>query len=283
MSHTFLQTNNTKANLFHIRTADLPAIAFQHPPLTTDVFIQLDNTLSVFDNETIVMSLDSLSLPTSYYTINEMSNHITFVENGTTHQLTIPAQNYTARTLKEELALALNNSGSAGYTVTYNGNTNKFTITALALGASFSLTMGADGPYFAYGLNRGETHHSVGGVVVSENAMTLSPYLSLFLHLDVAGTQSYDSFGRSSDVIERVPLLYTNSLLYYRPVSPNPVVLTDKNLTSFRVRLTTDGFTPLDLNGLHWELSLRTAVIPGLTRDRFITPRPDPDAPLPDS
>jgi hypothetical protein len=238
--------------------------------------IQLSNSFTCFDNENMVLYMDSISLPSSYYNVGSSQNKIHFRENTTDYVVYLPVGNYTARSLTTALQNLLNDAGGHSYTVTYSSLTNKFTISVDPTSISFTLRMDEDGPWFAFGLVQGQTQSSVTGVLQPPNVMTLSPYLSVFLHLDIAsGTQSFDTLGRGFDVVERIPIVYTSSLLYYKPTQPNPCIIQDKSLSTFRVRLTTDGETPLNLNGLGWEVTFRLVTIPGLQREKFIKPRPE--------
>ena len=78
------------------------------------------------------------------FNVNEYNNKVYFNENGTDRIATLTVGSYYITDLKTELANAMNNVGSANYSVSIDTSTNKYTIT----------NSGSVNFYFTFGSNK---------------------------------------------------------------------------------------------------------------------------------
>lgn len=275
MTINYTQTSDTKNYLYHLRPVELPASSFPNSAFTTDFVVQLDTPITVFDNEKILVYLVSLSMPTTYYNVDGGSNVFYFREGtGPEQTITLTPQNFTSRTLKAVIESELNALSAQTYTVVYDTNRAKYTITSSNVGLPFSLRFDDRSPWYALGFGK-STYTSSSGSLQSPNCAILTQHMSVYLHLDIGGVQSFvNRIG--TDVIDRIPIVLTNSILYYRPNTPTPILVNERSINQFRIRLTFDGdiSNPIQLNGLYPELSLMVSIVPDLQRKIVIKPRP---------
>ena len=89
----------------------------------SDLKIQLSR--NIYLPERCVMHIENVTMSHSWYTIEAGINDLMYVQlGGACHITTIPSTNYTGASLAAALASAL----GRGFTVSYNLNTNKLTI-----------------------------------------------------------------------------------------------------------------------------------------------------------
>lgn len=109
----FLNTRNCKNNSNYQPKFELP-------------------TLQRHGHSNMKLSFISAEIPNLRYTIHTGNQHLVFQENSTTTNITatLTPKEYTASQLATELKTQLDAEGSNTYTVSYDSQTKKFTITA---------------------------------------------------------------------------------------------------------------------------------------------------------
>lgn len=266
--------------LLHIRPKDLPQSSFPNYPLTTDFIVQLAQPITCQTNEHIALGLHSLSMPSSYYNVDEYSNQFSFRDDampaGIWQLITIPPRNYTVRSLASEIALQLNTVVGGGVSISYDNGNNGFIITH-----SNNFSVNFDVPNSAHqsiGFSMA-LYSSSSKILQSINSISLNPYFSVYLHCDLCLAATLDSFGNFTDILERVGCPAPNSVLNHRTSgSGQKFLLSQKNINSFRIRLTFDKSSPVNLRGLYPEVSLQFFIVSGLTRQIIDNPRPKYDS-----
>ncbi len=264
-------TTTETGKILHIRSLDIPTTDYITPGLTTDFWVNLESPIICQDNEHLIMALDSLSVPMVFYNIDETTNKFIFIENSVSAGvLTIPVGNYSMKSLASTLETLLTGASPSGktYTVAYGSFKNTLTFT-VAPSTPFTLDFNTPNPAFTQlGFAEDSINSSTGGVLVSTNSCSLIKYLSLFVCTDLNIGTSLNTQGQLSNVLERVGITQANTLLYYRPTTTmKKFLLKDKVINRFRVRLLFDlADTPVNLRGLHFEMSLQFHVVGGLER-----------------
>lgn len=274
------RTPNTSHSSYlqHIRVRDLPSSAFLTYPLTTNFMVNLSSPIHCMQNETIAVSLHSLTLPCSFYNVTEYNNQFQFSPDAgiTWVSITIPSQNYTVKSLATILQALLLNVSPIGstMTITYISATNTFTfVSNLNFKLDFRVTNSLN---IQTGFDK-DIYSSVGGFLQSVNSVSLTPYYSVYLHTDLVQANTLDTFGRLSDIMERVNIVSMNNVLYYRPQTQHTFLISKKSISSFRIRLTFENDIPINLNGLYPEISLQFFIISGLDRPLPDLTRPSID------
>jgi hypothetical protein len=275
MSYTLSSTNGNK--LLHIRTQDLNQNQFLKANLKTDFQVNLEVPIEVFSNENLGLALHSVSIPFSFFNIDIYSNkfRVKAVLAPIFIDITVPIGNYNikqlASTVKGLLDIALATTFSIVYSSVQNGLTFIDTLSTSEYEFDFDVD---NSIYRQLGFLKTQ-YTSSSFTLVSASSITLFPYQSIFLHCDLILGDSQDSRGNQADILERIPVLSANSLIYYRPTSTQQRFLVNKRLIyTFRIYLTYDRITPVDTRGLDLEVSLQFLTIDGLSRNLPITERP---------
>lgn len=281
---SLVQNTNQSQKLLHVNSEELPYYAFNIPGITTDVNVELDQAISCFTNEHLAVSIHSLSLPSSWYNISQFDNTFEFkVSAGSYQTLTVSPGNYNTRQLANEVQTLLNNLSLGTFSVSYNSITNHFTIVETSSTTQFSLLFtGSNTIHKQLGFAKAEYSSSM-FLVESVNAVSIFPYQSIYLHLNLVAGDSQDSFGRAVDIFERIGIPPSNQLVFWRPIATSQRYLINRRyLTNFRFYLTfqADG-TPVDLNGLHFSFSLQFTTVHGLGRTVPNVERPLPSQFIP--
>ena len=279
MAYYQLNTNQT-GKILHIRSLDIPQSEYIGG-LTTDFNVILDDPITCNQNEHIIMSLDSLSVPMVFYNVDNTTNLFRFVEDGINRGILVfPIGNYTMKSIASQLATLLNNNSPGGrtYTVDYGSFKNDLTITVSPATVSFTIAFDVQSACFTQlGFQEDSINTSVGGVLRSVNSCSLIKYLSLYLCTDLALGCSLNTRGKLTNILERVSITAPNSLMYFRPTSTSKkFILKDRTINRFRLRLLFDlEDTPVNLRGNHIECSLQFHIVSGLDRPLVDNTRPE--------
>lgn len=249
MSYTIDSSNNS--TLVFVKSRNLPSNAFIQSGYNTYYRVQLANPVSCFQGESLLLSLYSASIPISFYNITSDEN--TFTLGGT--PTTIPVGNYNVRTLMTALETAV-----SGLVATYNSTTNKITLTYVQ-SPPLILTTIAKSLGFA-------DNTTIFGTMTAPYVVNIIDDYSLYLRTNLNLTNARDENGNYSDILERVPIKSSGSVVYYEsPPNQHKNILGVKSVSDFTIALTYDTSNNLvDLNGCDWEIALLFQTIKTPTR-----------------
>jgi hypothetical protein len=244
MSYIIDSSNNS--TLLFIKSRNLPSTAFLNAPLNTYYRVQLANSVSCLAGESLLLSLYSASIPISFYNITNDENSFTLGGVPTT----IPVGNYNVRSLMTALQLAV-----PGLTATYNSTTNKMTMNYPS-GPTLVLTSVAQSCGFTSGT-------TITGTMTGPNVVNIIDDYSLYLRTNLNLTNARDEQGNYSDILERIPIKSSGSVVYYEsPPNQHKNLLSIKTISEFTIALTYDtGNDYVDLNGCDWEIALLVQTI----------------------
>lgn len=273
MATSYAHNTPTNKYIIHIRTEELPESAFFNN-LTTDFEITLSNPITCQPNEHIIFTVSSLSVPMSFYNVDEFSNKIKVDSNNggviSSITYTIPVGNYNSRDLVKTVVDLLKTDGTP-WVGSYNSRTNKSVFSnASLINFTFDFTT-ANSCHRQLGFTKSYFTSSA-TVLTSPNQCVLTPYNSLYLHSNLNILSNFDSFGRQTDILERIPLDSPNSVLFYRPPVEHTFIVDSLNINSFRMRLTFNKDTPVNLNGGELEITIQFAFIKQLERTPYALP-----------
>jgi hypothetical protein len=199
------------------------------------------------------------SIPKSFYIVPEHYNTFTLDENGASTTITIPAGNYTRKSLKETLATQLTSSSpnSWTYAVTYSNinssvDTGKYTVSVSGNGGVQPSFIFTTNMYEILGFDRNSTHSFLADTLVAPNVANLSRESTIFIRSDVCQEQD--------DILQNIVTSDNPSFSYvdFRNYMPNEY---KKKYNSgadnvFYFRITDENDRGLDLNGLNLQLTL---------------------------
>ena len=155
----------------------------------------------------MLCQLHEVSIPHSWYSINNTNNNIYFYHHAlppaviagiTYRQITIPEGNYTALDLAQTIQIAMNLSCDTSdrpntYSITYNNSTNKFTLSSNYSTVIFAILTDVEVPPVANTFstpanidvnNLNSTYRVIGNTTPATDAYTnVAPYVSNFIDL----------------------------------------------------------------------------------------------------
>lgn len=274
MSYVLSSTNGNK--LLHIRSQDLGPDSF-NTHLKTDIQVKLEVPIEVYNNESLGLALHSVSIPYTFFNVDQYSNKFQarVVGGPSWIDLTIPVGNYNVKQLASVVKTLLDTNLGSTFSIVYSSIQNGLTFLDTLSTAEFEFNFNVPNSIYRQLGFLKTTYTSSSYTLVSSSSVTFFPYQSVFVHIDLILGDSQDSFGQQCDVLERVPVLNANSIVFFRPTSTQQRFLVNrKSVTTFRVYLTYDRLTPVDTRGIDWEISLQFLTLGGLSRTAPFDERP---------
>ena len=202
------------------------------------------------------MIVHKVSMPYTYYTINNTNNNIYF-QDGVSGILTatITEGNYTANSLASAIGTALTASSSVPltYTVTVSSVTNKFTIAATGSFSLFPATQTANAIWRTIGFNGPNQISNT--TFTAPNSYNLQPTNMVYIESNLAPSTAYTSAGERSIILSFPINGNFGEIITYEPYSRNPIPL--NNVGSYLTFiLLDDNFNVIDLNGVNWSIEV---------------------------
>ena len=232
------------------------SFVYDFDPITTD------------NNESIVYSLLSISIPYSYYSVNKYNQYLDISEtiNNVTNirNTVIPAGNYTSMTYATTLLAILNNVHIT-YNITYNKTQNRYNISIVTPNctAIFLFKTGANHDTCNYkflGFDKKDINiNSV--AMLSTNCVTMSDIYYLQLKTDLDSTTTLISDG-TDNILETINIpTQPFTILQHTPIEINRYLLPQKMLRSINMSLCDNNNNELNLNGLPFYCVIKIEII----------------------
>lgn len=234
----------------------------------TSFEFQLENSISVTNNESIVYSLVNAYIPYSFYSLNDNNNYLDVSETinnlTTTRSIQIQPGNYSAYELSRVL-MGLLNTSTISYNIVYNKPSNTFTIyTASITTTSIFL--------FETGEHSEKSCHLFVGLPKSDtiinhdqfqtNMINMNNIYYLQLKSDIGSSNNYLTSDNNDGLLDIInvsdaPL----NFISYSPTNPSKFLLHSNTLNSINIALQDNNNNPLDLNGIPYMVTLRIDII----------------------
>lgn len=257
----------TKSRLFNISSAvGCLNGAFQSQVQITlpDLTFHLDNVQNAY------MSVVHCEVPNSFYILNYTNNQ--FVLNGTTYTLT--RGNYNVNTFITMLLTII----PAGYAVTYNSATTKFTMTNTTIDFTVNASAVASTVNSIMGL--GATNiTSTARTLTFPNVVNFIPLQRINFRSNFFNFGCYNSIDGSSDIF--LPLQNNagqNSIINYVNQTQHKFLIQDRSITTFVITVTNDANQLINFNGVPWLMTLQIDIdyleLPKTNSFSQITQRP---------
>lgn len=237
----------TKTQLFNVKMDE------QHctnGAYCSEIQVTIPSQTFHLDNiQAAYLSINHCEIPNSFYIVMYFNNQI--VIDGNTY--TIPRGNYNANTMITTLVNLL----PAGYTMTFDNATTKFTLSKL--GSNF--TINASDPKCTINsvLGLGKTDiFSYGNTATFPNCCNFIPLQRLNIRTTYFKLANYDLTNGSSDIV--LPLQNNagqGSMINYLNQTQNRFLIEDRNVTTFKLSITDDYGHLLNFNGVASTLTLQ--------------------------
>lgn len=271
----YLQNNSIGSKLLFINSEKIPSNQFKSATKTYFT-IELDHPIECNEEEFILLSLYSCSIPNTWYSTRETENRlmITVIDGLLEYHydIVITPGNYTIKQIYSEIIsqlTILNTQFSSILSFSYVPQTNRtmVTFTSSDYADSVILKFSSSSMAKTLGFTNQDVTLSGSQSITSPNMIMIYDIYSVFLRTNF-GTQSYNELGRITNILERIPVSNQNSVTYYQAgIMQHKTILSQKSIKSFDLYLTThDELEMLDLNGMPFELCLKFDIVHGLDR-----------------
>lgn len=272
---SYSANTNLTSKIVHIRSEDgIPNAEAQAENLTTAFLIALEESINCGVHQSIIVSLNSMEFPMSFYNINKYNNHMLWREGIADLEVFIPKGNYNVYQLAKELSRLMTLESSASglswtWVITYDIITNKFTFDNSSGTFTFKFDNQNttanppyfDTPYIALGFeNKSYTFLTFNAT--SPNSVDVNGMRSaLYVRTQLTSIGAIESISKQySDILQKVPITAPpNAILYFISGAGTGVqsLIQTKNIPAINIRITDDQNRLVDTNGLNFTMSLQ--------------------------
>lgn len=235
---------------------------------TSDFIVIMDDILTCDPDQNMLLSVQSVEVPTSYYNVSAAIGNNTFQfkeGSGLYNTITLPSKNYDVDDICTDLVVLLNNASSisATYTMTYDLRTLKFTVTSSSATAfTFDLSNNkatAKLLGFFPTLYTSDTNNTLTSAAPAN--MNSIPFAFLETNFSAEGSiiTSSDINQKTfrSGVLLKIPLHNDfATIMTYQPVNKHTLIINRKRFRSLRFTLKDAAFNTIDMNGIPISLTM---------------------------
>ena len=194
------------------------------------------------------IGLKSCIIPNLVYPINSTNNTLVFAEGGGSNIVsTLTSQNYTGSQLATELQLVLNTDGSLVYTVVYDAQTGKLTISVSSSTVQFKTSNASFTSAYVLGFSTSADTADAASIT-SDYAIRLDGSMYIDIEMNCS-TRSLSSKNTSSPFV-RIPLTSSfGSIVSYEnnDIADNLMTIDATQMNNLQLRLRDD-------SGVNWVL-----------------------------
>ena len=201
----------------------------------------------------LYMSVIHAVIPYSFYQIDSTNNVLLYSINSFNYQLIIAPGNYNIRQLSSFLT-----NNMTGFTITYNSISNKLNFVHTSSEFTFSLLstclnlIGVKSPF----------NTSVNNILISHQNIDIMPHKCLCISSNLVSSSINISSQSELGVLISLPIIESPfSIITYRGDTLHQQCLYKNAFSTIQIRLTDQNGKPLDLNGIHWAITLQLNVI----------------------
>tara|TARA_R110002096_G_scaffold151213_1_gene313505 strand:- start:39 stop:968 length:930 start_codon:yes stop_codon:yes gene_type:complete len=232
--------------------------------LTTNFIYVMKEPILVPDHMNLLISLHTATIPYSFYNVRDnVNNKIYYEIAGAAKTLSLPAGNYSATGLASVLKAHIESFG-ATVVIAYSRETLKFSFTISGVASfNFKFADRTDGANDLLGLYDVDKNIPIGDATLSEKAIDLNDSIhGLYIRQNIATKGTLDNEeGTFSNILARLPIT-TNAggIIFYRS-DDHETMVSVPLVQTIGIKLTDDRNRAIDLNGLHFQLSLKISYI----------------------
>jgi len=201
----------------------------------------------------LYMSVIHAVIPYSFYQIDRSNNILSYTIETLSYEVVILPGNYNARQLVVYLTYNMPN-----FTVTYNSIYNKFSFAHNSSNFTFNITSTCLG---LIGMNQ-MNHTSSANILTSTQSIDLMPHKCLCVSSNLVTSSVNLSSPSELGVLISLPITSAPySMITYRGDMDHQQCLYKNAFSSIQLRLTDQHGKSLDLNNIHWAITLQLNVI----------------------
>jgi len=240
----------------------------------------LKENIEIPANQRALISLNSATIPYSFYNIRENINDKLIYsisaggESTNTQELEIPAGNYSVYSLADIIATDINSHQVIGqleytFTMEYDTDKNKYLygainnlVSSTPVLISFFFLNNERGCNIEMGFNENDTINITNtddiSLRYSNNVIDINGSIhGVYIRSNLVSKGTLDSQnGTLSNILARLPLTVQSGGVLFAEQSSHKSLVDIRSINTLTIRLTDERNRILDLNGLHFQLSI---------------------------
>lgn len=237
-------------------------------PKSTNFTYTLKEPMNVPEHMNLLVSLHTATIPYTFYNVRrDVNDAITFKADGTTYQIILEEGNYSATGLASILKTNLESVSGLSALIDYSRETMKFGFTITGI-TSFEFDMTATTNNGAELIGMYETdvlEIPIGVRTLTPKAIDLNDSIhGLYIRQNIATKGSLDNeSGVFTNILARLPIT-TNAggIIFFTPSSnDHETMVSVPVINTIGIRLTDDRNRSIDLNGHHFQMSIKISYI----------------------
>ena len=211
------------------------------------------NTLEIDEGHYIYLSVVHVSIPYSFYNVHANNNKLEYILNGQFYIVNIPVSNYNVNQLITYLSSVMTN-----FNITYSSITNKITFQHNTSNFTF---LGSSTCYRILGFSDNKSYTSSSFILRSANCINLQTVNSIFLLSNLLTYNISSSIPNSQNILCQIPVNNSpNSIIHFYNQNNFRTNLFLKYLNDISLRLVDEYNNDIDLNGLHFRVTIQLDV-----------------------
>ena len=208
------------------------------------------NTLEIDEGHYIYLSVVHVSIPYSFYNVHANNNKLEYILNGQFYVVNIPVSNYNVNQLITYLSSVMNN-----FNITYSSITNKITFQHSTYNFTF---LSSSTCYRILGFSDNKSYASSSFILKSANCINLHTINSIFLLSNLMTYNISSSIPNSQNILCQIPVNNSpNSIIHFYNQNNFRTNLFLKYLNDISLRLVDEYNNDIDLNGLHFRVTIQ--------------------------
>lgn len=236
-------------------------------PKTTNFVYVMKEPILVPDHMNLLVSLHTATIPYSFYNVRNGVNDKVYyqINNGGIQNFSLTSGNFSATGLATFIKTQLDLTAGT-FTISYSRETMKYTFSYTgATQFAFLFDGKTDGANELLGLYAEDFSISPATATLSTKAIDLNDSIhGLYIRQNIATKGTLDNEeGTFSNILARLPIT-TNAggiIFFDASHSDHESMVSVPAIQTIGVKLTDDRNRAIDLNGLHWQMSMKIAYI----------------------
>ena len=237
-------------------------------PKSTNFTYTLKEPMNVPDHMNLLVSLHTATIPYTFYNVRSgVNDTISFIADGTPYDIVLDEGNYSATGLASILKTNLEGVGGLTAVIDYSRETMKFGFTITGITSfEFDMTSTSNSGAELMGMYESDILTIPIGVrTLTPKAIDLNDSIhGLYIRQNIATKGSLDNeSGVFTNILARLPIT-TNAggIIFFTPSSnDHETMVSVPVINTIGIRLTDDRNRSIDLNGHHFQLSMKISYI----------------------
>ena len=234
----------------------------------TNFSFTVDPAISVDNDELIVFSLLNVWIPYSFYSVSKYNQYLDVTETiGTvtsSRTVILPAGNYSAYDWAKTVMTCLNTTQGIQYSIVYNRNNNRYSISTIA--NTSSILLFHSGPNALNSccklLGFSNVDTVINNMGVLSGCITMNDIYYFQIKTNIGDSNTFITGDENDSLLEIIPVSAEPlSFISYTPFQPNKFLLRNSSLHDIRIHLVDNYGRDVNLQNIPFLLTIKIDMI----------------------